>query len=309
MLANFLSKSKPINFIVLMGIFVCLFLFTCFSLFFTASFTPILLLKLAGLLGLFFILFFFFNFIITKNELTFDNSYAFFTFIVLISYFLEVFLTFKTLLLFLVYILFLRKVYSLRSPKIVLQKLFDSGFWLSILFILEPLTAVFALVLYAGILLHQKAVINYLIAPIIGFITPLILYFTYYFWYDKTYVFTNLFYFDSFKGIGVYAEKGFLGLSIFVLLLTVFALILKSPKALAVNNSFKKSWWLLIVNFFVALLFCLFVPTKKGVEFLFLLFPTAVIIANGIELLQKNTYKNILFFILLSSAITAVIFL
>lgn len=309
MLANFLSKSKPINFIVLMGVFICLFLITCFSLFFLASFTPILLLKVAGFLGLFFILFFFFNFIVTKNGLTFDNSYAFFTFIILTSYFLEVFLTFKTLLLFLVYILFLRKVYSLRSSKILMQKLFDSGFWLSILFILEPLTAAFALVLYAGILLHQKAVINYLIAPIIGFIAPLIIYFTYCFWYDKTYVFFNLFYFDSFKGIDLYAENGFYGVSIFVMLLTVFALILKSPKALAVNNSFKKSWLLLIVNFFVALLYCLFIPTKKGVEFLFLLFPAGVIIANGIELLQKNIYKNILFYILLSSAIAAVIFL
>ncbi|WP_439129347.1 DUF6427 family protein [Polaribacter sp.] len=309
MLANFLSKSKPINFIVLTSVFICLFLITCFSLFFMANFTPFVLLKVAGFLALFFVIFFFFNFIVTKNGLTFDNSYAFFTFIILVCYFLEAFLSFKTLLLFLVYTLFLRKVYSLRSPKKILQKLFDSGFWLSILFILEPLTAAFALVLYAAILLYQKVIINYLIAPIIGFITPLIIYFTYCFWYDKTYLFTNLFYFDSFKEVNLFAENGFYGLTIFVLLLTVIAIFLKSPKALAVNNSFKKSWLLLVINFVIALIYCLYIPEKNGAEFLFFLFPSAVIIANGIELLQKNIYKNSLFLILLTSAFAAVIFL
>ena len=116
----------------------------------------------------------------------------------------------------LLYILLLRKIYSLQSPKKILQKLFDSGFWLGILFILEPFSAVFVILIYAAIFLHQKPIVNNLIVPIIGFLTPLIIYCTYCFWFDKPYLFTNLFYFESYHSEFFCSESSFYWISVFI---------------------------------------------------------------------------------------------
>jgi hypothetical protein len=249
------------------------------------------------------IIFFFSNFIVSKNNLTLDNSYAFFIFTVFLSYFLSTITNLKTLIILLLYILLLRKIYSLKSPKKILQKLFDSGFWLGVLFILEPHSAMFVILIYAAIFLHQKPIINNLIVPIIGFLTPLIIHFTYCFWFDKLYFFTNLFYFDTFQNRFFYAKNNFYWISVFIITISVVSLFLKSPKAFSINNSFKKSWILLIVNLAIALFFALFIPKKNGMEFLFLLFPASVIIANGIESVRNNLTKNVFIIMVLASAI------
>jgi hypothetical protein len=303
MLANFLGKSKPINFIILLSLFIGLFLFTSFSLFYNDRFEFSFLFKITSSIAFYLIIFFFSNFIVSKNNLTLDNSYAFFIFTVLLSYFLSTITTLKILIIILLYTLLLRKIYSLKSPKKILSKLFDSGFWLGVLFILEPPSAVFVVLIYAAIFLHQKTIINNLIVPIVGLLTPLIIYFTYCFWFDKLYLFTNLFYFETFHSKVLYSENNFYWVSVFIIAISVISLFLKSPKAFSINNSFKKSWILLIVNLTIALFFALFIPKKNGMEFLFLIFPASVIIANGLESVQNNLIKNVFIIILLASAI------
>ena len=303
MLANFLGKSKPINFIILLSLFIGLFLFTSFSLFYNDRFEFSFLFKITSSIAFYLIIFFFSNFIVSKNNLTLDNSYAFFIFTVLLSYFLSTITTLKILIILLLYTLLLRKIYSLKSPKKILSKLFDSGFWLGVLFILEPYSAVFVVLIYAAIFLHQKTIINNLIVPIVGFLTPLIIYFTYCFWFDKLYLFTNLFYFETFHSRVFYSENNFYWGSVFIIAISVISLFLKSPKAFSINNSFKKSWILLIVNLTIALFFALFIPKKNGMEFLFLIFPASVIIANGLESVQNNLIKNVFIIMLLASAI------
>ncbi|WP_366943664.1 DUF6427 family protein [uncultured Polaribacter sp.] len=273
-----------------------------FSLFANTPFEFSLLLKIATFLVLFLIIFFFYNFIVSKNDLTFDNSYAFFIFTIFLSYFLKLTFTYKTLLILLLYILFLRKIYSLRSHRRVLQKLFDSGFWLSVLFILEPFTAMFSILIFTAIYLHQKPIINNLIAPVFGFLAPLIIYFSYCFWFDELYVFTNLFYFDEFYSLFFYSKDNFHWIVGLILALSVISIFLKSPKAFSVNNSFKKSWILLIIHFIVAVFFSLLIPNKNGTELLFLLFPTAVIIANGLEAVNSKFIRNVFIIVFLISA-------
>jgi hypothetical protein len=309
MLANFLGKSKPINFIILLSLFICLFLGTSFSLFYTDSFEFSSLFKTVGFIGLYLIVFFFCNFTISKNNLTLDNSYAFAIFTVLLSYLLPVITSFKTLVILMLYTLWLRKIYSLKSPNKITQKLFDSGFWLAILFILEPFSALFAVLIYAAIFLHQKPIIKSLIAPILGFLTPLIIYAAYCFWFDKFFLFTNLFYLDSLNNFVFYSGNNLYWISVCIAVATIISIFLKSPKTFSINNSFKKSWILLLINITIVVFFALSIPEKNGTEFLFVLFPAAVIIANGLETVTNNLIKNLFFILLLISAITVPILL
>ena len=303
MLANFLGKSKPINFIVYLGLFFCFFLITVFSNIFAVEFTWYKVFESISFFILFLSVFFFYNFVVAKNNLTFDNSYAFFLFILSIILFIPKLLEFKVLSMLLLYLLFLRKTYSLKSSKKVVQKIFDSGFLLGIFFILKPFSLLFFIILYAAILLHQKRTIHTLLTPIIGFITPLIIYFTYLLWNDSIEQFTQLFYLGEINNVFIYAEDYTIWFFGTLLLLTIFSIILKSPKVLSVNNSFKKSWLVLIINSITAVVFALIIPEKDSSEVIFLIIPTSIIIANGFEVIQKKILKNILFGLLLTGTI------
>ena len=303
MLANFLEKSKPINFIVYLGLFFCFFLITVFTGLFTGGFAWYKMIESCSFLVLFLIVFFFYNFIVSKNKLTFDNSYAFFLFVLATLLFISKLLVLKTLILLIIYLLFLRKIYSLRSSKKVIEKLFDSGFWLGVLFILEPFSLVFAALIYASIFLRKKVSIHTLLTPIIGFASPLIIYFTYLFWNDATEEINQLFFFNNVNNLLIYAKDNTIWIFFIVLLLTIFSIFLKSPKVLSVNNSFKKSWLLLIINAIIAVVFALIITKKDGTEIVFLLVPTSIIIANGFETIEKVLIRNILFGLLLASTI------
>ena len=303
MLAKFLEKSKPINFIVYLVLFFCFFFITVFSNIIGQDFTWYKVLESFSYFFLFLSIFFFYHFVVSKNKLTFDNSYSFFIFTLTIILFISKLFEFKVLILLLVYLLFLRKIYSLRSSKKVIQKLFDSGFWLGILCVLEPFSLLFSILIFAAILLHQKITIHTLVTPIIGFITPLISYFAYLLWNNSTEEFTQLFYFDVINNISIYSEDYTFWIFGVIVLLTILSIFLKSPKALSVNNSFKKNWILLIVNTIITAVFALLIIEKDGSEIVFLLVPSSIIIANGFEVIQKNVLKNILFGLLLGGTI------
>lgn len=303
MLAKFLEKSKPINFIVYLVSFYCFFFTTVFSNILEEQFAWSIVFESVSYFFLFLSIFFFYHFVVSKNKLTFDNSYSFFFFTLTIILFLSKLFDFKMLIVFLIYLLFLRKVYSLRSPKKVIQKLFDSGFWLGILCILEPFSFLFTVLIFAAILLHQKITVHTLLTPILGFFSPLITYFAYLFWNNSTEEFTNLFYIDVIDNISFYTEDYTIWVFGVLLLLTIISIFLKSPKALSVNNSFKKNWILLIINTIITVAFALIITKKNGSEIIFLLVPSSIIIANGFEVIQKRILKNILFGALLIATV------
>lgn len=286
MLANFLNKSKPINFIGLLIFFVISFLITVFE---TDK-----VLENFFLLLFFIVIFFFFNFVVTKNNLTFDNSIAYYVFTLLIICFLSDLLVLKSLVALLIYILFLRKIYSLRTPVKIIQKLFDNSFWLGVLFILEPFSIFLFIVVYSGILLHQKITIQTIFTPILGFIAPIFIYFTYFFWVDKTEEFTTLITLNfDFK---FYKESKVIWVTTCVLIVAIFCALIKSIKIISVSNTFRKSWALILINFIVTIFMILSMPNKNGSEFIFVLFPVSVIIANGIEQIQKKWIKNLILY-------------
>ena len=296
MLANFLSKYKPINFISLLVFFFLNFCIAVFSSFFDDGYSLDIVINLGILALLFFTIFFIFNFINTRNNLTFDNSYAYFLFIVLAVLLLSNLINYKILVKMTVYLLFLRKIYSLKSNKKTIAKLFDSGFWLGIFFILEPVFILLFILIYLSIYLHNKITIHTLFTPLMGFISPLIIFFTYTFWFDKTEEFTRLFYFDTRFSAELYVKSKYIWAIGTTFFLTIFAIILKSSKVLSVNNTFRKNWILLITNFFLLILLTILIPQKTESELIYILFPIAIILANGIELIEKKQFKDMILY-------------
>lgn len=290
MLANFFSKSKPVNFIVLFLLFLIYFGITLFinNISFVSAGKEVLL---------FMIVFSIYNFIVLKNEVTFDNSYAFLFYVILVGFFIKNITIDQVFYANLTSLLFFRKVYSLQSDKNIFSKLFNGGLWLGISFIIEPYSIIFGLLLYISIYAHHGLTYQTLLIPILGFFVPTFLYFTYCFWYDLDTQFWELFSWKITFNYELYNTPYYLFSIIFIGVFTLFSMLLKSPKALAVLNVFRKNWILILFHLFFSGIVFFLVPEKTGSEFLFVLFPTSVILANGLELFQKKWYADI--FILL----------
>lgn len=297
MLANFFGKSKPVNFIVLFALFLCYFTLAALSKEFS--------LEILKELFWFIVVFSVFNFIISKNEITFDNSYAFLFFVILIGFFTETININGTFYANLTVLLFLRKVYSLQTSKNTLHKIFDGGLWLGISFLIEPLTALFGVLLYASIYLHQRFTYQTLLTPLIGFFSPVFLYFTYCFWYDKTENFNKLFNWSIDYTFDLYLTNKYLLPIIFIGFCTVFSLFLKTPKTLAVKNKFRKNWILILIHLVSAAILVALFNERKISELLFLFFPTAVVLTNGLELIKKKLLADIILILFLVLSFTS----
>ncbi|WP_299058811.1 DUF6427 family protein [uncultured Polaribacter sp.] len=308
MLANFLAKSKPINFIIYFILFLCFFLITAFSYLLNEQFEWYKVFECVSYFILFLFIFFIYHLLVSKNRLTFDHSYAFFLFILTITLFIFKLFDFKALFALLLYLFFLRKVYNLQYSKNIIKKVFDSGFWLGILFIIEPFSIFFFILIFTSILLHQRATINTVFTAIVGFASPLIIYLAYLFWNDSPEKFIQSFRLDIFNHAIFYIESYSFWIFCVLLLLTIYSLFAKSLRAFSVNNLFKKSWLILIVNLIIAVIFTLFISQNNGYEITFLLVPCSIIIANGFETIKKNSIKSVLITLLLLATLLTFFF-
>lgn len=299
MLANFLNKSKPINFIGLSVFFAISFLALTIIQFFEVGFSFSMLFNRIFVLLIFIIVFFIFNFIVGKNNLTYDNSYGFYFFILLCVCFAPLINSNKELVSIIIYLLFIRKIYSLQSSKSMIKKLFDSGFWIGILCLIEPTYSILFLLIYFAAYWYQKITIHTLFTPIIGFFTPIFCYFSYFFWVEKETVFYEIFTRKTIFEFSFFSDETNRIFMIVLLILTVFASVLKSSKALLINNTFKKSWSLLLVHLIIVFVLFLIQDEAKNTEIIFLLFPISLILTNGVELIQKRIFINIVLYFFL----------
>ena len=309
MLANFLGKSKPINFIVLVLLFICAFFLNLGSTFSILDFTLSFIVEKVGIFLLFLAIFFTFNFIISKNNLTLDNSYAFLFYLLLTLYFYEYLLDYQVLLSCFVTLLFLRKIYSLQTLKDIFKKLFDSGFWLGIMFFFNPFLILFFLLIIIALIVHKRVRFQTIIIPIVGFMIPIFLFFTYSLWNDKVDLFINRFLFHSTHDFSLYLENRFSSPLVMISIFLISAILIKSGSVFSVNDGFKKNWILLLFHLLISISCVFFTFEKDGSELLIAIFPIAIITTNGFEMLKNKLLKEVLLILFIASSFLIPIFL
>jgi hypothetical protein len=299
MLANFFGKSKPVNFVFIIVLFLAYNFLDVFVIN-SSSFELKSIVNNLILFPGFFLLFFLYIFIITKNKLTFDNTYSFLLIVIGISC-LPIFkMNYFIVGEYIVLLLLFRRVYSLRTKKSIYQKLFDSGLWLGLLFLLSPVNILYVILIYSAIFLYTEATVRTVCIPVLGFISPLILFFTYHFVNDTAEVFYKIF------DINVSISYSFYNLLTYKLLLGVFGILtltsvlLKSSDIFSVSNTFKKSWGLLIIHFFIAVFYILLIENENGFELFSLLIPSTIIIANWLQSVKKKLLIDAVLMLLLA---------
>jgi len=304
MLANFFGKSKPVNFILILVLFILYYILFLFKYDFDIIDKGLLRVGIGGFFQIL-LLFLLFNFIIVKNKLTRDNSYAFLFLVMSFGLLPNSIVDYEIVFINLILLLFLRKVYSLRSPKAIFSKLFDSGLWLGVSFLFEPFTIVYFVFIYAAIFLFLKFTIRTILIPILGLATPLFLYYTYCFYTDQMLLFEHLFEFEMDINLNFYKTTFYSLIFSLFGVVVILSIAVRSSKIFSVSNRFKRSWTLLLFHLLLSIGFVSLLKTHSGTELIAVVVPTTIIIANWIESIAKKWFADfvLLFFLVFSFAI------
>ena len=304
MLANFFSKSKPVNFILIIVLFLFYYVLENF-IYRSAEIN----LETFVVLPLYLVLFFLYNFIISKNKLTKDDSYAFLLFVVGLGCLPQLNVTYIILVKYFVLFLFLRKIYSLRTLKSVYEKLFDSGLWLGVLLLISPEYILYLFLLFTAVLLFIKVTFRTIVIPVLGFLTPIFLFFTYNFYVDTLDNFYQLFDVGFTLDFNSYNSRFYIiSLAAFGLI-TFISVLLRSGRIFSVSNRFKRSWSLLLLHLLVALGSLFLIDVKDGTELIGILIPSTILIANWIQSVERKLIANIilLLFLVISFAVRFIV--
>ncbi len=294
MLANFFSKSKPVNFILIIVLFLIYYVLDSF-IYRSVAINLEVLVAIPLFLGIFFL----YNFIITKNRLTKDDSYAFLLFVVGLGCLPQLNVAYIVLVKYVILFLFLRRIYSLRTLKSVYEKLFDSGLWLGVLFLISAENILYLFLLFIAVLLFIKITFRTVLIPILGFLTPLFIFFTYHFFVDTLANFYEVFEIIFTLDFNSYKASIYVVSMVAFGLVTFISILLRSSRIFSVSNRFKRSWSLLLSHLLVAFGSLFLIDAKDGTELIALLIPSTILIANWIQSVERKIIVNIVLLVLL----------
>lgn len=292
MIANFFKKSTPINILLIV---ILLFVIYTISTFVNLNteisfyfFVERLFYFILILVVLFTV-----NFIITKNNLTKDNSYALLLFVLMLGMFHVSVIDFKLIGINFILLIAYRRIYSLRTIKNTEQKLFDSAFYIGIATLLYGWSILLIVLIYVALFLFDKGTWRNTLIPIVGVICPIFIYGVYLIAFDNFSFFETFLNFNYSFSFTKYNSFKILVPISFIAGLTIWSIFPASFKINTINNEFKSSWYLLINHFLILLIVTLLWPHKNGSEFIFIFFPIAVILTNYLQIVEEKWFREV----------------
>ena len=293
MLANFFDKTKPINSILLAGLF--------FSFYFTYRFrhtatifadisaletiehliSNMLFLLLCGL-------------VFAKNGLTNDNLYSSFLMILLYGMFPSTFQVDKTLIITFLFLLVYRKISSLKEQGNILLALFDSGLYVGVSFLFFNWSVLIFLFIYTTLFLSKRISPRTLMAPFVGGFVPLFLFFTYCFVSDTLPTFYGIFEFDYNFDFSLYSALHYNIPLLLVAGITVISIIAVLPKVIGVSNSYRFQYTTVLNMLLIGTAMICVTSLKKGSELLFVFIPISILIGRFINDISKKMLKELI---------------
>lgn len=305
MIANFFQKSKPINALIIVFLLFTIYTISTFVNL-TNEVTLYFIVKRFSYFLLLLVVLFTVNFIITKNNLTKDNSYALLLFVLMLGMFPFSVVDFKLIAINFILLIAYRRIYSLRTNKNTEEKLFDSAFCIGIATLLYGWSFLLILLIYVALFLFDKGTWRNTLIPIVGLICPIFIYGVYLIAIDDFTFFETLLNFDFSLSFTNYNSFKILTPISFIAGLIIWSVFPASFKISSINNEFKHSWFLLVNHFLILLPITLLWPHKNGSEFIFLFFPIAVILTNYLQIVEEKWFREVFLYCFL--ALTGVIY-
>jgi hypothetical protein len=289
MLTSFFGKSNPINYLIL-GVFIFVgYLLETFSgnntpnsiLSFAIQFVFCILSILSMLL---------LDFIIRKNHLTKNNTFAILFFSCFLVMLPVIFFQQNIIFANLFLLLSLRRIMSLRTDKNSSKKILDASIWISAASLFHFWSLLFFVPLWIAVIQKPNSNYKQMLIPFVGFFTVFIINAAY-----------QLVATDSFSWLlnwkkpvsfdfSVYNAASVLVPVTIIFAFYVWTGVYRILKISTVQIKEKPNYLLLLYISITSLFVALATPEKTGAEILFLLAPISIIAANYIENFETERY-------------------
>ncbi|CAM3342877.1 DUF6427 family protein [Aequorivita lipolytica] len=291
MLTSFFGKSNPINYLLL-GVFIIAgYLLGAIShseIFITPS---LLVLHLAfiiiSVLSMLLL-----DFIIRKNHLTKNNTYAILFFTCFLVMLPVAFLQHTMLLANIFLLLALRRIMSLQSDKNSERKIFDASLWISVASLFHFWSLLFFIPLWIAIVQKPNSNYKQMLVPFTGFFAVIIINTAYQLVTSDGFSWFLNWKDDVSFDFSAYNSASILVPVTIILALYIWTSVHRILKISALPLKEKSSHLLLLYVSITALFITLGASEKTGAEVLFILAPVAIISANYIESSNTEIYRE-----------------
>jgi len=282
MLTSFFGKSKPINYILLSIAIIIGYFFRLLT-------TQDLSLSLGSLtshgLVLFLMVFavLLLDFIIRKNNVTKNNTFAILVFVLFILLIPQIYSAPKLILANIFVLLATRRILSLTTEKNTVKKIFDATMYITLASFFYGWAILFFVVLYPAIINKTKFNVTYLFIPIIGFLGITSIAVAYQFLVTDSYSWLYHWIPDRDFDISIYGDRGLFVTTPFLLGLLVWMGGARLTKLASLSKKERPSAITMLLITIISVGIILVKAQKNGSELFFLFAPLAAITSNYIE--------------------------
>jgi hypothetical protein len=304
MITSLFSQSKPVNFISVAVVVVLTAGFANYSTFnFDVLAIGAYLLK--SLIALFFV--FMLDFIIVKNNLTKKNSYAIMVLGLTFIVFYETLQDYNILVANLLVLFSLRRLMSLHTKQKVKQKIFDMTFWIGLAVLFYAWAILFLVVVVVALAYYWQNDIRNVAVAFLGLLAVFVLLLCYNIIWHDAYILESNFNFILNINLSTYHNASKITMLSIILALYLWSSLFYIKHVLGKNKKMKTIHLLVLLTSLIAVVIAVIAPQKKGHEFLFIIAPFAIIVANYIETIESVWFREIFVSLLLVTPIVALI--
>jgi len=287
------SNFRPINYILITTLLVICFLLYQFRTNFS-TISTIEMGKIAALLLLLIGSLFITNFITKKNGLSKDNSYTFFLFFIFLILFPDTLSNGNLIVSNGLILLALRRLISMQSLITPKEKIFDASIWIFVASLFNFWCILFIILVFVSIIFHVSRDHRNWIIPFIAFFTVVII----------TTMFSLAFYPNFIqeysKQIVVdfdfkYFQNIFQNVAIAIYIITAiiafFSMLFILPNKLSnLHSAYRK----VMFSFIIGLSVYFISPNKDNSYLIYTFVPTAIMLTNYLETIQKYWIKEVI---------------
>lgn len=281
MIASLFRKSTPFNYTLLISLVLVFFLIYQGANFFDANSQSII--AKAASLALVFGSLFIQNFIVKKNHMSRDNSFAILFFFLFVLFFPALLDDVNLLISNFFILLALRRLISLHSPKTPKEKIFDASLWVFAAALFHFWAILFMILVFVSILFHAARDYRNWILPFLAAAAAVVTFSMFALIFDPTridYVFQGMHIDVSVDYFTKSTQNVALSLFASVVVFFVASMLLTlSGKPLIVQSSYKKVIW----AFFIGLAVFVISPNKSNELLVYLFSPLAIMAATQVE--------------------------
>lgn len=300
MITSIFSKSKPINYIIVMVVLVIAFALHFFYEVKDGNYTIISFIALS--IGLFYV--FITDFVISKNDLTKRNSYGIMLLALFFVIFPEVFGNINIMVANLLVLFALRRLFSLHTKRDLTKKFFDAVFWIAVSALFYTWAVLYLFVVFIALGYYWQNEGKYIAVSLFGVVTVFILLVLYNIVFKDQYLSqTNFDFSYGFDFLDYNSLSEIIKFTV-VLALYLWSLIFYLKNTSEKNKTLKPIHTLIILASFIAIIIAVLAPVKNGNEIVFFMLPFSIIVANYIETIDKLWFKEMLVVLLILVPIT-----